>query len=491
MDENKNINGSPPVHAGRKRLLAVILLLAVCAVTVFAVGRGLADAPPEITDAVTDKDNPPETHESADVPVETSPVKPGSVADYGGATFKVLVTEKERKTGFDGGDAPTLISNVDSEYAKLLEFDLNIELKTVYLQSPASYVQSAWAANEGDTADLLVLDLFVDTSNGAAPDTTHLLINGMLADLCAIDTVKLGGEGYYPDVNTALSVCGSTYLAASSATVGFRDSLIGVIYDKGLISASDTDVHKLVKDGKWTFDTLGTLAKDIGSDVNTDCDEAVVWMMGTGARDAFPTADGFTVDLTSNNSVDTFMKMKNVLYGNVSADGKVGGSGSAFRQGTVDKFAKLDKDSYGLLPLPKANVDGIYRSVSKTENATVMAVTSFCFDKRRSGTVMNVLAERSHLTYGNEYLADVCGTDEKSCESLEYIIANRSVCLIAVLGYPDTLEDACETLIMEKNNDPTAFLKQRSYFLQYVLDTIVDDIMKATEKYRPSEDEEV
>ena len=59
---------------------------------------------------------------------------------------------------------------------------------------------------------------------------------------------------------------------------------------------------------------------------------------------------------------------------------------------------------------------------------------------------------------------------------------SRAIYVIAVLGYPDTLEDACETLILGKNDDLAAFLKQRSYFLQNALDIIVSDIVESIEE---------
>ena len=79
-----------------------------------------------------------------------------------------------------------------------------------------------------------------------------------------------------------------------------------------------------------------------------------------------------------------------------------------------------------------------------------------------------------------DHISDACRLDTKSAESLRLMMKNRAVSVISVLGYPGVLEDACETLLLEKSTDHEAFLKQRSYFLKYAFETIVSEIMKNT-----------
>ena len=462
----------------KRRIVVVIVFLAVCMAVAFAIGKGItSDGGEEIT-------LPEDTFASLgeDVaPDAAVTIQPGGIEDFGGDTFKVLVTNTERHTSFDGKDAPSFLSSSDAEAAERLAFDLNISLKTVRLDHPISYVMAAKAANEGDTADLLVLDLYADTASELKHDTTDLLAGGLLADLNTVSGVDLSSAGYYNDINEALSVCSRTYLAASDATVGFRDSLTGVIFDKRIV---DTDaIAALVADGKWTLDALATKMKSFGSGgLDTNCDDAVIWMLGMGARDAVPTAEGFRVSVTDGKAIENFGRLKELLYGGVRADGTVGHSGAVFRLGTVGEFGRLDKEVYGLLPLPKADASGEYVSVADPAKATVLAITSFCVDPARSGKVMNQLVNRSADEFSEAYAADVCGSDKVSRVSLEKMQQHRAIYVIAVLGYPDTLEDACETLILGKNDDLAAFLKQRSFFLQNALDIIVSDILESIEE---------
>ncbi len=474
MQNNTNDRSAVP----KRRIAAVILILAVCMATAFAVGKGIStEDTVEVTltedilaGLVTDAAN--------DAAVT---IQPGGIEDYGGETFKVLVTNTERLTSFDGGDAPTFLSSTSTEAAERLAFDLNISLKTVNLDHPISYVMAAKAANEGDTADLLVLDLYADTASELKHDTTDLLAGGLLADLKKVEGVDLSSQGYYKDINEALSVCSRTYLAASDATAGFRDSLTGVIFDKRLAGAEE--LGKLVSEGKWTLDALASKVKAIGAGgLNTNCDDAVIWMLGMGARDAVPTAEGFRVAVAEGNAIKNFSKLKSLLYGDVRADGTVGQTGAAFRLGTVGEFGGLDKATYGILPLPKADASDEYVSVADPAKATVLAITSFCNNPARSGKVMNLLVNRSHEEFAELYAADVCKTDEVSGKSIEMMQQNRAIYVIAVLGYPDTLEDACETLILGKNDDLAAFLKQRSFFLQSALDIIVSDVLDSIEE---------
>lgn len=474
MQNNQNDRAPFP----KRRVAAVILILAVCMAATFAIGKGVTN------DMANDVTLPEDTLASLDTDKsaeEAVTIQPGGIEDYGGETFKVLVAGTERITSFDGDDAPSFLSSADSEIAERLAFDLNINLKTVKLDHPISYVMSAKAANEGDTADLLVLDLYADTASELKHDTTDLLAGGLLADLKGVEGVDLSSAGYYKDINDALSVCGRTYLAASDATLGFRDSLTGVIFDKRLVGAEE--LGTLVSEGKWTLDALAEQVKLCGTGgIETNCDDAVIWMLGMGARDALPTSDGFRVSVTDGNAVNNFSKLKSLLYANVRADGTVGQSGAAFRLGTVGEFGALDKTTYGLLPLPKADASELYVSVTDSTKATVMAITSFCNDPARSGKVMNMLVNRSAEEFSEAYAADICKTDAVSQKSLEMMQQSRAIYVIAVLGYPDTLEDACETLILGKNDDLAAFLKQRSYFLQNALDIIVSDIVESIEE---------
>ncbi len=474
MQNNTNDRNAFP----KRRVAAVILILAVCMATAFAIGRGIHT---ESADEVTLPEDTLASLGTDVIPDEAVTIKPGGIEDFGGETFKVLVTNTERSTGFDGGDAPSFLSSTSAEAAERLAFDLNISLKTVKLAHPISYVMAAKAANEGDTADLLVLDLYADTASELKHDTTDLLAGGLLADLKTVEGIDLSSAGYYKDVNEALSVCSRVYLAASSATLGFRDSLTGVIFDKRLVGVDE--LGKLVSEGKWTLDALAAKVKALGDGgLDTNCNDAVIWMLGMGARDALPTAEGFRVSVTDGNAVENFGRLKSLLYGSVRPDGSVGQTGAAFRLGTVAEFGTLEKTEYGLLPLPKADVSAEYVSVADPAKATVLAITSFCNDPARSGKVMNLLVNRSAEEFADAYVADVCAEDEISRKSIEMMQQNRAIYVIAVLGYPDTLEDACETLILGKNDDLAAFLKQRSYFLQNALDIIVSDILDSIEE---------
>ena len=186
----------------KRRMVVVIVFLAVCMAVAFAIGKGItSDGGEEIT-------LPEDTFASLgeDVaPDAAVTIQPGGIEDFGGDTFKVLVTNTERHTSFDGKDAPSFLSSSDAEAAERLAFDLNISLKTVRLDHPISYVMAAKAANEGDTADLLVLDLYADTASELKHDTTDLLAGGLLADLNTVSGVDLSSAGYYNDINEALS----------------------------------------------------------------------------------------------------------------------------------------------------------------------------------------------------------------------------------------------------------------------------------------------
>lgn len=466
----KKENPSPNTqhNALQKRLPVLILALVLCVLAAFAIGRiPKQSVEPPVTDPDTAQTDP------------VQDTQPGWLYDYGGESFKILVSEKERLTSFDGEMGPTVLSRGDHEEGKQLEFDLNIVIKEVVLADPVGYVISAKAANEIDTADLLVLDLGVNTSS-AQPTSSDLLSRGLLRDVSGIGTLKLDADGFYADVNRSLSVCGGIYFVASDATAGFRDSLTGVAFNRGVLSEREDAMRSLVADGRWTLDEMHLLIKEAGaSPLYTDSHEAVAWMVGLGANDALPTDSGFKVEIAEKNAVELFRKMRDSLYADMDENAIVGAEGAVFEQVSVGEFAASDKNLYGLLPLPKADAGGEYRAFADYERATVSAITSFCEDPERSGRVLFELASRS-AALSDYYIYDVCRLDTGSAYSLSLMMKNRAVSVISVLGYPGVLEDACETLLLGKSTDYETFLKQRSYFLEHAFETIVSEIMKNT-----------
>ncbi|MBR6742184.1 MAG: hypothetical protein IKM09_01955 [Clostridia bacterium] len=469
----KKENPSPNTQQNilKKRLPVLIIALVLCVVAAFAIGRipkQTEDSPP----AVTDPDN---------VQIQTEPPakKAGWLYDHGGASFKILVSEKERLTSFDGQIGPTVLSRAEYEEGKTLEFDLNLVINEVVLADPVGYVIAAKAANEADTADLLMLDLRVNTSS-SQPTSSDLLSRGLLRDASRLEALRLDEAGFYTDVNASLSVCGGVYFVASDATAGFRDSLTGVAYNRGVLSGREDAIHSLVNEGRWTLDEMKALIKEAEANpLYTDSHEAVAWMMGMGASDALPTDSGFKVAIADENAVGLFRRMRDALYADVDENAVVGTPGAVFEQVSVSEFAMMDKNLHGLLPLPKSDVSGEYRAFADCEQATVSAITSFCADPERSARVLSELAVRS-AALAEDYISDACRLDTKSAESLRLMMKNRAVSVISVLGYPGVLEDACETLLLEKSTDHEAFLKQRSYFLEYAFETIVSEIMKNT-----------
>ena len=458
----------------KKRLPVLVLALVLCVLAAFAIGRipkHENDPPPVI---ITE----PATEQTEPVPPKK---EAGWLYDYGGGTFKILVSERERLTSFDGESGPTVLSRSEYEEGMTLEFDLNIAIKEVVLADPVGYVISAKAANETDTADLLVLDLTVNTSS-SQPTSSDLLSRGLLRDVSGLSTLKLDADGFYADVNRSLSVCGGIYLVASDATAGFRDSLTGVAFNRGVLSEREDAIRSLVADGRWTLDEMHSLIKETGADpLYTDSHEAVAWMVGLGANDALPTESGFKVAIAEKNAVELFRKMRDTLYAGMDENAVVGAKGAVFEQVSVGEFATRDKNLYGLLPLPKADADGEYRAFADYERATVSAITSFCEDPERSGRVLFELASRS-AALSDDYIYDVCRLDTGSARSLSLMMKNRAVSVISVLGYPGVLEDACETLLKGSSADYEAFLKQRSYFLEYAFQTIVSEIVENTAK---------
>ena len=448
---------------GWLRVLALILLLCITAATAFAAGRRnmkqtLDDdtngdlKPPEMSQIIIDGDNN----------------GVGSV-DLGGATFKILVSEQERNTSFRKEDtAPTVLSRVDAQEGQALAKELNVQLRAVRLSSPESYVNTAYAAGESDTADLLVLTV--------APEGVGLMSVGRLADLTLFPTLNLDKDIFDRVLTDSLAVCGERFLLFGKGTLGMDDSLTVMAFEKGA-PVDVTELYGLVTDGKWTLDALAVLARQLDTSEGVQAlpsgtGEAVSWWLAAGGTDAAGKEDGFTVTLGSADGRHALALLKKTIYGDLSDTDTAGTEKTVFSLTSLAGYAASDPEKTGLLPLPKASESGTYLSYVSPEKATGFAVTSFCDEPERSALIAYYLTDRTAKLFAGENGRDVCGSDENSLAAMRLITRNRRISVLSSFGFGEVLRATLSDLVEEEENF-SELLSRRSVLMQFSIDASV------------------
>ena len=471
-----------PNKRGLLRIPAVVLLLVITAFTAFSAGK--SEKAPEITTDTYTETLPSVITETTESQAPAIEVRPGSIEDYGGATLKILITHKERHAGFSDDAAPTIISRMQAEEGQMLAFDLNLDIKTVRLADPVAYVNSANAANEGDTADLLVLTV--------ANEAVDLLINGMLSDLGSVSKIDLSAKGFDAGLNEKLSVFGKTYMAAGSATAGINDSLSAIMFDKGKLAGIGEDLYVYMDNGSWTIDTMHAMSKRLSASLNgeepvrSELDDVVYWWMGSGADDTEHSDTGYKITTSGARSLRLFEQIKNTVYSNYSEDASVGRNNFVFARISVADYAEHETESYGLLPLPKAEEAEKYSGIADPDAATVMSITSFCNEKERSALLATLITERTSEHMEERYLEEICRGDAKSREALKLVLSNRRISVLTAYGFDgeyigDALKDAFAEYITGKEDDLFELVDRRSFWMQYSMDIILSDLKEITE----------
>lgn len=279
-----------------------------------------------------------------------------------------------------------------------------------------------------------------------------------LAELPYLDLSK----GYWDrSLNSDLSVGGTSYFAVGASNITGYDYTHALAFNKELVKNNDLpDLYDLVKSGKWTMDTFGSVIKDISADMNGDGimdgedrygylsqAKAVLPCMWIGAevlsvnrdKDGLPT---FTMP-SDTRFQNVFEKVYEVTWDtgawfkNASVNNADDLLLSMFQENRglfydttffyMATLRGMDAD-FGIIPFPKFD-DAQKDYHSRVEGCELSGIPITVSDPERTSILMEALASASASTVTKAYyditLKGKSTRDEASAEMLDIIFENR------------------------------------------------------------------
>jgi hypothetical protein len=378
---------------------------------------------------------------------------PGS--DFGGYEFKVLINDNgthnvplhsrdiiaEKENGDPINDA---VYKRNAE----IENKYNITIKDIALPesnpyAPADAVKKAVLAGE-DAYDLLVT---------YAPGAAQAAAAGHLLNWNTIPYVDMSKPWWFSGAVSGLSVGDKIFVSLSDLSISTMHYVYMVYFNKELQKEFNVEnLYELVRNGKWTFDKISEVAKDIKKDVDGDglmTDEDRYGAIISYAALNFFYAGGNTLTVKDENNypylnilteraINTFGKAYDICHSdyvrfapdwvNETEMKNMFKYGQAFLYfhslSKIDALRDMETD-FGVLPYPKLDeMQNKYCNYIDLHNP-LMGVPKTVSNLERTGAIIEDLSYLSSKylvpAYYDTTLKTKFARDEESIEMLDII----------------------------------------------------------------------
>ncbi len=354
-------------------------------------------------------------------------------------------------------------------------------------------------------------DLVMDFAN----NVNSMAIQGLLYDFRDLKYVDLTKEYWCDSLNSSLSIANRNFMAVGDYSLSSHDGTGIMIFNKALHdSLGLDDVYKLVKDGKWTFDTFCDQAKAAVSDLNGDSKmdksdrygylsipkeiPSSFWM---GAGELAISKDKDDIPYLSADKDERFINAFDKLLDMIWSDDvwfpsdKPNGAGAAespkFEDGqglfgfqrlfTLEDMRVKEVD-FGIIPFPKYE-ETQEKYWSRVAGLVMGMIPINVKDPDMTGAVLEALCSESRSTtipaYYDVMLNYKLTRDEESSEMLDIIFANR-VCDHGDLTWCSYLRDGifCQ-MVIKNDHDIASKIESIRAGLQASIDETVDGYKNA------------
>ncbi len=346
-------------------------------------------------------------------------------ADFGGRAFRVVsvmpdeiyIPEEQRNQG-------DLILDAKFARTQTVESRFNTEVKIVYsgnLTEVADYVSKTVLAS-ADEFDLLI---------GQVMSTGGLVIKRLFLNWYDIEHIDFSKPWWYTSNKDALTYDGKAPIAISHLNQSAVGGAYCLYFNKNLAASYELgDLYKLVLDGKWTFDKLHELVKDIyvdnGDDKRDENDfygfsqmqgtalNSYLWAFDnpivTKDEDGVPQVAVKTDKINSivQGIYDFCFNTNGVYFDPYKTNNDSVASQLFYAKRSIFMMNYLGsaknealrnfEDDYGLLPLPKFNDEQAEYKTMVGGHHTCLAVPKTVKDTAFVGTVVEALSAESWKT---------------------------------------------------------------------------------------------
>lgn len=337
-----------------------------------------------------------------------------------------------------------------------VEDALNITISSVVNASVGNATAFKNSVNSGDGAYDVAFMTFYDSSNTAT--------GGYCLDINTMPYVDLDKPWWNQDSIDQLKILGTNYLVASDITIGDKDVMWVLYFDKQYFDDLGLDnPYELVDEGKWTFDVFYDMLKQglLDLDGNGTYNEndryglithsenyAGLWMSAGESVIKLDSEYNPQISWGSEKFNSVWEKITQIMSDPAVYGSSIDFISSGLKEGKalfatevvafIRAYRENDRE-FGILPMPKYDEaqDRYYTYVA--ENSDLMVVSKGLEDVARTGEILEVLAAKGREMILPEYydvsLKSKGARDEESAASLDIIFTNRMYDLGVVFGW--------------------------------------------------------
>ncbi|MBQ6184028.1 MAG: hypothetical protein IJK33_09115 [Clostridia bacterium] len=456
--------------------MSKVLISALCVILVlcmlFTCACGGATEAPESSTPDEDSDYSDEQGNSGDESGTESDTSVPSVpvVNFGGQDFIFLAR------GEDAGDFATW--DLEPNEHNSSQLNAALEQRNKYIEDnygvTIKVIYTGGGVNNADLRKTIVRDQHagVATYNAAfVPiyDGLELAGDGAFIDLNELHNININNPWWDINAMNSLSLANRYFFGVGDITVQIYETLPCIVFNKNMLkNYTDENLYELVETGKWTFDKLYSIAKNVSQDIdNVDGPSVGDYFGIAGQNDNmwvyFMSAGCSTVELNrygepeltiyneqTEKVVDSIRMMMNdrSAYMNcnhyVATPGYVSSPIEFVIQGFCEQrvlfyfdgllhlsdFANVDFD-FGILPPPKYTEEQEnYRCMIGAWGATACVIPMNCPDVNMTSLIIEAMAAKSKSTVSVEYYEKVLNIqstrDEESENSLRIILNSKA-----------------------------------------------------------------
>ena len=352
---------------------------------------------------------------------EAEPEYPLPEADFGGESFGILCrTEKKYEMDSETENGETLN---DAVYQRNRNVEERYAIKLECYDTAGSWDQRANFYKVYSGSGMAGEDIYDLVAYYEA--TAQVPVSeGLMLDLNGIKSLDLSHDWWYPGYNDVMTVNGKLYSCLGDAAMTTWEYPVVFYFNKNLMDKYEIGYpYQTVKDGRWTLDTLNTLASKVIGDLdgNGKYDENDLYgfitsdlslrCLPTSCDFPFSVNDGGTPVLTIGGEkyFDVYEKVYDMIWNNDYASVLNGGADETLRKKCftdghalfytydteyVNELREMD-DDFGIIPYPKYDeAQDSYKTVV-FDNHSVFCVPKTAKDPERSGLILEALGYES------------------------------------------------------------------------------------------------
>jgi len=292
-------------------------------------------------------------------------------------------------------------------------------------------------------------------------DAGTLATEGLLLDLNNLSPLNLSKPWWDQRINEELIIKNKMFFTVGDISMQMNDAVISVLFNKQIKQdfGIDENFYELAKNGKWTLDKLGELARIVSVDMNGDgimdqndqygllVTNGVAQFVISSAGEKCATVNSFDkmeLTLYTERTLSAFNKyMEYALDTDITVPTQIYSPDAYFNMfknnqglflvyGTkiVPELRSMEND-FGILPMPKLDEkQSRYYSPSVNYWTMFICVPNVQENPQRTAVILEALAAESRYTllpaYYEKSLMSKHVRDEESREMLELMFDTRT-----------------------------------------------------------------